>query len=491
MNTAKHGSIELRSVLRVLFKRKNEILSVWCLCIFAVTAYSLLSKPTYEATARLLIKMGRENFYIFPLLATKEALSPAVSFNQEEQINSEIEILNSSLLAERVLKSLGPTVIYPDLASTWYSWSGSFSDVKDTSKSSETIQNDALPKLQKNLMVEGITKSNVINVSFRHFDPVVAARVVNALVALYLDHHLHVHQGSPLEFVQKQSETLENELRKAEVALEAYKKEHKVISPDEQRHFLLNEQSALRADLNRTQSLEAATMSRVTELRRQLERTPKDVSLERELDSNHSVISGIQAKLVELKTKSLLVPDVRNQIKALESMLAEQEAKHYAKIRSGPNVIYQTILQELFRSEAELNALRAKKEAQVAHLASYQSELEELNQGESGFENLRQQVDLSRKNYQLYQTRYQESRIANAMDDDKISNVSVIEPASRPLNPISPKVFLNIVLSVLAGGIAAFGFALWLEYIDDRIETEEDVELFLRGLTRLSINTKK
>lgn len=496
MNTAKSGSLELRSVLRVLFKRKSEILTVWCLCIFAITAYSLLSKPTYETTARVLIKMGRENIYVLPLLATKE-LSPVVSSNQEEQINSEIEILKSRLLAERVLKSLGLTVIYPDLASTRYSLSDIFFDVKDSSKSSETTQNEALRKLQKNLKVEGVKKSNVINVSFRHFDPVVAARVVNALVTFYLDHHLHVHQDSPLEFFHEQSATLENELRKAEVALEAYKKQRKVISPDEQKRLLLNEQSALRADLNRTLSLEAETVSRINQLRRQLERTPKDVSFEKEIDSNQSVISGLQAKLVELKTRenelrnkyreqSLLVQDVRNQIKVLEPMLAEQEAKHYVKTRSGPNVIYQTILQELFRSEAELNALRAKKERQVAHLASYQSELEELNQAESGFESLRQQVELSRKNYQLYQTRFQESRISNAMDNDKISNVSVIEPASPPLKPISPKVFLNIVLSVLAGGIAALGLASWLEYMDNRIETDEDVELFLGALPVLA-----
>ena len=485
MNTAKSGGLEPRSVVRVLFKRRNEILTVWCLCIFAVGAYSLLSKPTYEASARLLIKMGRENVYILPLLATKEELSPVVSSNQEEQINSEIEILKSRLLVERVLKSLGPTVIYPDLASAWYSLSGAFGDAKDSSKSSET-QNDALRKLQESLKVEGVKKSNVIAVSFRHYDPVVAATVVNAVVSFYLDHHLHVHQDSPVEFFHEQSATLQAELRKAEGGLEAYKKERKVISPDEQRRLLLKEQSTLRADLNRTVSLEAETVSRISQLRRQLDGTPKDVSLEKEIDSNQSVISGIQAKLVELKTKSLLVPDVRHQIKVLESMLAEQEGKHYVKVRSGPNVIYQTILQELFRREAESNALQAKKEMQAAHLASYQSELEELDQAESGFENLRQQVELSRKKYQLYQTRFQESRISNAMDNDKISNVSVIEPASPALRPISPKVFVNMVLSVLAGGIAALGLASWLEYMDDRIETDEDVELFLGGLPVLA-----
>jgi uncharacterized protein involved in exopolysaccharide biosynthesis len=384
MDTLKSGSLELRSVLRVLFKRKNEILTVWCLCIFVVTAYSLLSKPTYEPSARVLIKMGRENVYTLPLLPTKEELSRVVSSNREEEINSAIEILKSTLLAERVLKSLGPTVIYPDLASMWYSLSDPFFDVKDTSKSSETTKNDALRKLQESLKVEGIAKSNVITVSFRHYDPVVAARVVNALVALYLDHHLHVHQDSRLGFVQEQSATLENEVRKAEVALEAYKKQRKVISPDEQRHLLLNEQSALRADLNRTVSLEAETMSRLTQLRPQLERTPKDVSFEKATDSNQSVISGIQAKLVELKPKSLLVPDVRNQIKVLESMLAEQEAKHYAKIRSGPTVIYQAILQELFRSAAELNALRAKKNCKSPIWPAIRASSKSLIRGRAG-----------------------------------------------------------------------------------------------------------
>ena len=69
---------------------------------------------------------------------------------------------------------------------------------------------------------------------------------------------------------------------------------------------MLNEQSALRTDLNRTLSLEAETMSRINELRRQLERTPKDVSFEKGIDSNQLVISGLQVKLVGLNTRTFV-----------------------------------------------------------------------------------------------------------------------------------------------------------------------------------------
>ncbi len=46
-----------------------------------------------------------------PMLPTGDS-KPIVRVDRQEQINSEIEILKSRFLAEKVVKSLGPEVIY-------------------------------------------------------------------------------------------------------------------------------------------------------------------------------------------------------------------------------------------------------------------------------------------------------------------------------------------------------------------------------------------
>ena len=54
----------------------------------------------------------------------------------------------------------------------------------------------ALLVFQKKLAVEAVKKSNIIDIRFQHKDPAVAARVVNKLVAVFLEHHISVYKES-------------------------------------------------------------------------------------------------------------------------------------------------------------------------------------------------------------------------------------------------------------------------------------------------------
>ena len=171
---------------------------------------------------------------------------------------------------------------------------------------------------------------------------------------------------------------------------------------------------------------------------------------------------------------------VRDEIHMVRERLAEQESKRYGKSSSGLNVTYQRLNEELFRNEAELDALKGKKESQSAQLADYQRTLERLNRSELKLNRFQHTIDSARQNYQLYMAKLEESRISNAMDTEKIANVSVIEPASPPLKPVSPKVLLNIALSVILGTFGAIVLAFFLEYLDDNLEKTEDVEGYLK-----------
>ena len=132
--------------------------------------------------------------------------------------------------------------------------------------------------------------------------------------------------------------------------------------------------------------------------------------------------------------------------------------------------------QELLRSKADYRALMAKSETQRAQLADYKKELDQLNRMENAYNQLQQEVDVDRQNYQLYLTKFEESRISDAMDSEKIAGVSLIEPAQVPLKPISPKKRLNLVLALLLGALGGLGMAFLLEFFDDSLGEIDDVE---------------
>jgi len=481
MGTSEFPRASLRDFLHVLFKRKVQILLFFLVTFFTVAVGTLITKPTYEAKAQILVKLGRESIYV-PATGN---VSPLLSINRQEQINSEIEILKGQSLARAVVDTLDPKTIYPQLVAEK---KGFLAAVIPGTRDQKSAAEKALMALQKKLEVQGIKKSNVIALSFQHNDPQMAATVVNTLANLYLDRHLDVHKTpQSYAFFQQQSQLLKNKLGQAETSLQALKKQYAVTALGEQQSLLLGQSAELRAELNRSLSREVEVENRIAKLSVQLGAIPKTIPQGEEVDHNPYLISNLEARLVSLQLKekellskytaqSRLVQNVKEDIRMLRRKLAANMKKRYGKTRSGVNATYQQMQQELLRSEADFNALKAKSEAQRTQLADYRKELDELNKIEVIHNQLEQAVDVDRENYRLYLTKFEESRISDAMDSKKITSVNLIEPVQTPLNPVSPKVFLNLVLGLFLGAFGALGLAFFLEYLDDGLEKIEEVE---------------
>jgi len=492
-------STSMRDFLNVIFKHKGKIVTFFLVTVAIVTVGSFVMKSVYEATSQVLVKLGRENIYV-PTAPTAAGASPIFSFSREEQINSEIEILKSRYLLEKVVDSLGAETIYPDLVSD-----GNPSLLKKvtvlpilknliperwgTQRTSPRDQ--ALLRLRKKVSVEGVKKSDVIDVSFQSHDPTVAKDVVNTLVRHYLDHHLTVHR-SPMayDFFRNQASLLEARLRDSERELEAFREGNAITSLEEQRTLVLRKAADLNAELKATLSQVQEAKTKMAKLKEQLSRLSPNVELEKSIGGNPYVINTLKAKLAELELqeqelltkyteKSRLVVNVRKQIQTVKQKLAREEGSLYGSSRSGINVTYRELERELFSEEAGLKALQAREKSQHENLGAYDGELERLNHIEARFNHLQRQVEINHQNYKLYLTKLEESRISNAMDMEKIANVSVIQPALTPLKPIKPRRLLNIILAIILGGIGGLGIAFFGEYLDHSFKTREEVENIL------------
>ena len=116
----------LRDFFSILFKRKVAILTVFLATVITVTAGSFLISPTYEAKSSLLVKFGRE-FVYRPEVGNKVPMN--TTFNEEEAVNSEIEILTSQDVIEQVIKTIAGKYLprpggespLPDAATSWAS----------------------------------------------------------------------------------------------------------------------------------------------------------------------------------------------------------------------------------------------------------------------------------------------------------------------------------------------------------------------------------
>lgn len=131
----------------------------------------------------------------------------------------------------------------------------------------------------------------------------------------------------------------------------------------------------------------------------------------------------------------------------------------------------QSVQTSIQKTTSSINALAgtagASNSAQVAALQS------QLSQEQSTYATLVGQ---------LAQIKLAQANVASV--------VRIVEPAARPSAPFSPRKSLDVGLAAVLGLILAVGLALLLEYLDDRVQTPEDVEMVTSGTATLGIVQK-
>jgi uncharacterized protein involved in exopolysaccharide biosynthesis len=468
----------------VLFKRQRLITLCMTVSFALVCMYTFTVTPTFMASSQVLVKIGRENVYV----PQGGNYNPILSENSLEQINSEIELLKSRVLAERIINSIGTDRLYPDMGDpVWYK------RIKSRVIGSENtpIAQLSLGKFDKALTIHGIKNSRVIEVGFQHPDPVLAAEVANRYVAGYLDERVKVHQDpKTLTFFDDQTKFLREKIQKTEEKLRELKSRSELVELSQERSLLLRQRSELEVSMNDTEGRVEETLRRIAQLRQQTSVVPERIPQGEETESNPLLINTLQGQLVqlELRKKELLskytegnrfVQEVDEQIRGVQKRLSDEEPRRYGRSRYGPNPSFQQIRDDLLRNEVELKALNAKLHSQRDHMERYRKRLDQIASNEIIFNDLQSELDVDRKNYQLYLTKAEESRISNEMDSQKIVSVSVLRPALIPLKPIKPNILLNLGLGIAFAVFGSLGLAFGLDLFRDHFDRPDEVEAAL------------
>jgi len=497
MKQGEDRHLSLRDPLNILFKRRDLILVFFLVVVLTVSIGSFLITPKYEAKAQVLVRIGRDNI----LVSSMGEHSPNIYLEQEQHINSEIEILKSNVLAETVIRKLGgPEAIYPNLKPrdgentrrTLLKRLWPFAVKEPTmSELQEKEMYDALEMFKKSLTIEGIKKSNAIYIYFRHESPKLASIVANKLAEAFIDYHLNLPKSEKsYEFFKNQTDLLKSQLVETEKKLEDLKGSYKISSFDEQKSLLIRQKSNLRAAMDRAQSEEAETTNRISSLKKQLTAIPQHIPQISQLDSNQQLNSALQARLVELQLRekelkskytddNRLVKNVEEEIRIVRRNISEQKGLQISRNTSGTNPTYQNLHQELMRQESELHAIEAKIAATQKQLEVCDGDLTAMDQVELTYKDLQRKAELEQKNFTLYIVKLEESRIAQAMSSEKISNVTLVEAAYPPLTPTTPKRKINILLSILVGLFGGIGLAFLADRLSSKVESPEQLERVL------------
>ena len=113
-----------------------------------------------------------------------------------------------------------------------------------------------------------------------------------------------------------------------------------------------------------------------------------------------------------------------------------------------------------------------------------------LTEKELQLARLQRDIKMLESEYISYRDNWQRARISTALDLGKVSNVRIVQPATLPIFHIKPKRKINVAIGVLLGLFVGVGLSLVLEFFDDTMKTNEDVEKKL-GLPVLAYVSKE
>ncbi len=497
----------IRDILNVLFRRWLVILAFFLTTILGGFAGLKYIAPTYEAKARLLVRIGSEDIYM-PALRSSQFRAPVVSVVREEQLRSEANILSDGDLARKVVEKLTPQVLFPgiDANHPWYTPKGvlqllneiyrGLEDYFFKASANRTLEDRAVVSFQNAIKAEAVKSSNLLEVSFRNKSPQAASEGLNALVNLYLTERVRIFQREQAGFYSTQLANLNQQMREAETAIEAFRSKGNIVDLDKQRLAQIDSLNDVRKRIDENRVAFALIERRNQILKLQLNSQPTTTQVGGAESANSFTISELNKHLAEIQRSELEIGQnysesdprlisLREQRRMIESLLDDQQKKRYSSSQQGINPLNARIRDDLLRSEAELGGLGQARLNLTKLEREITGRLGNFNELDSGDKQLSQRIQMLRDSRQLYLEKAEEARLAEAQALARNGNVSVVSYASPPTSPVSPKLWL-VLIGVFAGGlIGSITLAFALEWLDDSLKSESDVRRYL-GLPLLA-----
>jgi uncharacterized protein involved in exopolysaccharide biosynthesis/Mrp family chromosome partitioning ATPase len=472
----------LRDIYFILFRHKRKVAWFFLSVFLGVALVTLLLPNIYQSEAKLLVRLGRESVSLDPT-ATTSGQTIAVNARRESEIRSELQILNSRDLAEKVVDAIGPQAIVRGKLHRLTSFIASLFGGADPVKE----RNEAVRTVMKNWTISSEKDSNIISLAYESSDPKVAHDVLSQLISSYLEKHLAVNRtAGSYGFFQAQTDKLRNSLSQAEKSLEDIKNKTGVASVKEQRRILLERLGFLQKEKEQTENEFNAARDKIKAMQQMLGKMPPTLVTGRSVGNTNYAADGMRRDLYKLQLKeqellskytenNTLVKEVRRQIHNAETLL-KQEPSTRTQVTTAINPTYQQLKLDLAAETARRAALQAKAQSLEGQLASAQKDLKVLIANEVQIARLQREKEIQEGNYRKYSEKMEQARIDNALETGKISNISVAQAATFPIDPTRPKKGLNLVLGFIFGSLGALGLAFMAEYCDHSLKRPEDVE---------------
>lgn len=428
--------MNLTQFLLILYARKWLILGLLLITVGITATVSLLLPKQYKATTTLIIDSKSKDVITGQLLPSQ--MFPGY-------MGTQISVIRSAKVAKRVVDEL-------QLANS----PGTREQFMQSTSGKGTIEYWLADLLLKKIEVEPARETNIITISFLGTDPQFAALIANAFAKSYIDTSQELRlipARQTAAWFDQQIIQLRVNLDKAQQKLTAYQREKGIVESEE------------RLDVETRRLGEIAGQMVIAQ----------------------SAALGAGSR--ERDSQSL--PEVFNNptVQALKGLLAQSEGKladlaervgvnhpEYQRVQAEADSYKVKLATELNTASKGVGATATAARQQLSELgnafANQKARVIGLKQNREEATLLARDLENAQRIYDSALQRYGQSRMeAQSTQTD----IAVLNPAVAPIKASTPKVLLNILLSLVLGSLLGIGIGFVVELLDRRVRSGQDI----------------
>ncbi len=361
---------------------------------------------------------------------------------------------------------------------------------------------DEISRKLVRVWAEQAWRAAFVYIRVESLDPVFAADFANAMAEQYLDfkaeERMDTSQATVVSLTQ-QANRIRDELKKAEERVLAFEKENSLVAISERGNIaakLLASLSGRAADL-RTQRMLLEAQQPL------LNNASDEIVLDALLPEYRPIIGAAPARIASMSggtnetavlgraPESLIERGVVTQPgwSALrrEREILDARLKQYRDVYKDAHPVIKATLAEIQRMDqalqvelkfalkqyyTRLESLAIQEQATQRAVAEWEDEAIEVTRKAHAYRNLEKDASRLQSLYDLLFSRLKEVDVSIGIEPE---SVRIMEKASPPGGPITPRKLQSLFLSALIGIGVGLGLIFGLEYIDDSLRYPEEV----------------
>lgn len=458
--------IDFKALYTIVRRNLTLFIGIIVLVLAIGLTVTLLTTPTYVASASVQIDQQSDQ------ILENQDVEPAIAYQDADRfLKTQTDVLHSRYLAGRVANQLAlftPAFfgeMNEEVPQPSHGWS-----------QEHAIQEGVLNLLANNLTIDLPVDSRVVTISFSSPDARLAARVANGYATAFIKGNLQRKYDSSAyarNFLSGQLVDAKARLEQAEMSLNHYGREAGLI--DTSRAAATHDSgsaasgngssitAASLVQLNEAANDAASTRIAAEERWRAAQSTPlmslREVLQNLAIQALQQQRAEAQAKLDEERSHHRDEFPTVIQAKSYLNSLDQQITALAQTIRQSINDQYKSALNQEQALDKAVGGLKSATLSEQDRSVRYNI--------------LAREVDTSRTLYDGLLQRFKE---LSATAGATTNNISIVDSAVAPIKPSSPKLPLNLALSLIAGIALATLVIVVREQIDDVVRTPADAE---------------